>query len=1594
MDSLVGENVSYITNITERLQFVQYLLTNNSSGEITLTYELLSDIWDVIVNNALIPGERDVVYKWVKETAESKSGFPMSIEDLRRFFKEKMSDNESQDCQRMTKEGFKCFKNVFLVINEKLQKINKVAQSGSSSSNLYGGYSSSYNSKPAEDNKKEDDFDYTVNVLPNELEGTNSLWDFILVAEEDVVAEKAIDFLNKLYLHVNHELESQIIQIREEYLSTCNKHLRSTLENQKSLSEIAFTNRCLRCLGLISSIMDESEKHGVGSLKSHSGLVKGELISFTVSNDISTGSDVPKKSEIRLHSNTTVFELRMEVAKQFKATWDQVKLMRRTDPKEIKDNDNGRTLREIRIRNGELITASKRSTPPIPQAQLLQADDSINPLAKKIFVEWYEEHSENGRMNPEQCAAFIHSCTNDHCKADDKRVKDVFTTYDDDRDGFLTIENFLKFYYTACKQRPQVVWNNLHSHHYRNDLKKVTEVEQEKVDIVSLARYIISANDEYFQLIFSLLNFGGKISIEAWKLLNRLPTSPQVFADVVMLKGVREAEGPAARDWNSILDLSSKYRLLYALHMIEYLMEDDETDQDEESEEKSQIGQLLFAKNPKLLEYKKTWQADFIVYGGFEHLFKIFNIFAKKDSTKLNIFDKNVLSFILKILKNYLSATFAATTPSLYRNLSFIRLFYLSLDFIQDYVNSEHTRLSRENSLKLGADGLPDPLTHQVSSEKPKDDIAQAVGKVQRKDSKAEEKKKEKLKIEETEEFRALVDRLRGELGSQILETINLNELIEVISSLSYNILTDTGDLESEDRMVLEYSLSILMSILLFNEKYIKYFLNPEKDPEAHQGADKYILEGIFCPKIVNVRKYFSHAIYILCKHASRFQNAYASKYFISLLLNYLPSSSEDSKKDCNQYFELLCKLIEETYLPTNKPRSSQTLDDNSLDFKELLNKVIERLRSHKSTERRNNLNVTDKVLMGLLNLCEKILSVQPNLRDFLGSQGQNNLVEEILYTCLFDVPDKAADDATEAVASTESKNTVKDYVKCKSKDSRAIAYRLLITLCKDHESNTLTLLKCMKNLTYSILKTNTRQGWGYSPSGDTKSVYGYVGIKNLGCICYMNAMLQQFFMTPTFRYAILAADDKKEQNLVKKDKLTIDDNVLHQLQKMFGFLELSDRQDYNPQEFCFAFKDHAGQPVNVSVQQDTQEFLNMIFDKLEHGLKHTPFQHILESVYGGKTSNQVICNGCGNVREREDIFYNLSVEVRNLKTVYDSFEKFITGETIDDYNCENCKKKNSITKRTCLSSLPNVLIIHLQRIVFDLDTLMNQKINSRLEFPATLNMEPYSKEGLEWREKAKKKKDTGKNSDSKTKQKSEGTDKNDEYERIEGADEFGDEEDDFEVIEEQEKGGSGKKARRQKKQVEDEILGPYMTHEKEYYEYKLAGVVVHVGTADFGHYYSYINTNRGNARAEGSQQKGEKADKWLEYNDSLIKDFDVKDIENECFGGAATDNNDDYWSWGKVGREYSKNAYILVYERVTKDPLKLVIRNEEDKQELDALLKTEGEEKLVRVEKPESQEEGKQTDVLENYYCDYYALEKYVSPKVNSVRQSFKSRF
>ena len=65
----------------------------------------------------------------------------------------------------------------------------------------------------------------------------------------------------------------------------------------------------------------------------------------------------------------------------------------------------------MRLKNGEIFQAQKKPTSYLPMAELIDKNNVFNPLAKKIFVDWFYKFSENEMMTQENCAAFIHSCT-------------------------------------------------------------------------------------------------------------------------------------------------------------------------------------------------------------------------------------------------------------------------------------------------------------------------------------------------------------------------------------------------------------------------------------------------------------------------------------------------------------------------------------------------------------------------------------------------------------------------------------------------------------------------------------------------------------------------------------------------------------------------------------------------------------------------------------------------------------------------------------------------------------------------------------------------------------------------------------------------------------------------------------------------------------------------------------------------------------------------------------------------------------------------------------------------------------------------------
>ncbi|EPS38310.1 hypothetical protein H072_7963 [Dactylellina haptotyla CBS 200.50] len=93
--------------------------------------------------------------------------------------------------------------------------------------------------------------------------------------------------------------------------------------------------------------------------------------------------------------------------------------------------------------------------------------------------------------------------------------------------------------------------------------------------------------------------------------------------------------------------------------------------------------------------------------------------------------------------------------------------------------------------------------------------------------------------------------------------------------------------------------------------------------------------------------------------------------------------------------------------------------------------------------------------------------------------------------------------------------------------------------------------------------------------------------------------------------------------------------------------------------------------------------------------------------------------------------------------------------------------------------------------------------------------------------------------------------------------------------------------------------------------EFELVGVLVHSGTAETGHYYSYIKDRVGKI-VDGMPL-------WFEFNDAEVSTFDPSTIPLNCFGGPDTLPAKD----GLLGHSYMKpySAYMLFYERVSAQP-------------------------------------------------------------------------
>ena len=224
-----------------------------------------------------------------------------------------------------------------------------------------------------------------------------------------------------------------------------------------------------------------------------------------------------------------------------------------------------------------------------------------------------------------------------------------------------------------------------------------------------------------------------------------------------------------------------------------------------------------------------------------------------------------------------------------------------------------------------------------------------------------------------------------------------------------------------------------------------------------------------------------------------------------------------------------------------------------------------------------------------------------------------------------------------------------------------------------------------------------------------------------------MNSLLSQLFMNVGFRRFILSATVTSDKN----------QSLLANAQKLFANMQDSYAKAAASRDFASAMTDEHGNPIDITVQMDVDEFFNKLFDKFESQLVSNEERTEFRKFYTGTYVTQIRPTDCEHVSEKAENFNALQLEVRGKKSLEESLKDYVKGDNMtgqNKYKCTQCnggRYSNHAVKRTCLKDIPDSLILHLKRFDFDLESLARCKVNDQFKFPVRIDMEPYTLDHL-----------------------------------------------------------------------------------------------------------------------------------------------------------------------------------------------------------------------------------------------------------------------
>ena len=1363
-------------------------------------FELLKNI---CINNPVFQSDKlffyDFIKKYILENDSTNSTKEKKFDVETQLFNMLTEDNKKE----LTSSQFNLYIEVFL-------EINRTKEFLSFYKNANEEYTISIN--------------YGVNI--DNIFGIEKIWDLLFHLNNEQLIQKLINIIYSLY------------KSKEEIQKLMNK----CVDIIKDIENITFT-KLEKCINILKYIIKESEINEFILIKSHNNLTKDCIINITIeqenknnNNDLMkifhSNKEKDENSCLKdfLYGNTYIKELKKIIAEKYNLDKNNISL--RYEYKEnnnlknkILDSSSNKSLKEIlklekdNISKKKLISINRF----ILSGEKIEKDTIIgnsNSKFNKMIKEWFYFFSNgNEIMDKDNILNYISLITSSK-NIDDNNLdyQKFLNECDKGEKGFILEEEFIDYYDNLTRTDPEKIKQNIKIMKYGEDFKKIDETSPENnIDKIKLPRYLLG-NDEQFH--YALIRLFSKFekNFPIYEFLFFLSTNEKQYNELL------ENFSKFFKDDNNYLEQ------LYELIIIESFIQDLEINV-------PNFKQIL-NKNIHKLNKKENNKMSIILsqkylpFDSEDNLIKkksfINNLLEKEGYSKLINYLEGLLDYInnndtdeekikfeccKKCLKIINSIYNSFLDKNYYNeNNNNINIFYLGNSFLNYENNNKENEIIKLKNIILNIPYLnlikkllsflikfQYSLNIQTISKDCFELLIKLItnNELLLKDIKKDDYIKEKFII-----------LIKNDITSSNNEKVFLQTLIIFVNRQSNN----------KNKLILDF----FFYLYHLSNSIFKELINNKNKQEINSYSYNIFFD------------YFSNLFQIILNNIKYddLNNNLVIEFIIhiyNLVFNDLKETNK-KKKLLNDtllgYMKILITAIKSNPLIKNEI-ISRKIDKETL-FEYIYNIILtKKYTSNNINKENNDEKEIDNLILNLNYISEndKFIKIE-NINEIINNFDiyKKNQNEEEISQNIYDI------------------------------------FNEFIIICLSENAEPEFIIKLLQLF-------NSKNNLNYNQQNNIKKqkipkAFGHVGLKNNGCICYLNSILQQMYMVPSFRYAIMSVDDKKDKN----NQMSLffnnhfDDNLLHQLQKMYIYLTYSEKQAFNPKDFCSSFKDFDGAPINPMIQQDSQEFYNNLCDKIENNLKNTKYKYIIDNIFTGKTCSSVTCEKCNTVSYRFEDFYNLSLEVKNISNLYESMQQLIEPEKIESFNCEVCKQKVNIIKRTSLAKLPNVLFIHLKRFYMNYEFERTEKINSKFEFPNTLNLRRFCIEEL------------------------------------------------------------NKNNKKGYQKEPDEIY----PKEDYYYEYELKGINVHIGSAQGGHYVSFIDVERdghdNEPNIKSSIENNIIKTKWLKFNDAIVTEFNTNDIPIESYG---------FFDDNKINNENGQNAYLLIYERKKKTPIKIVLDKE-----------------------------------------------------------------